>query len=55
MVIFNTDKMNELKQKFMPYMNERYQLPSNAPAEIKDAFAEYQRLGREQMEYAYSL
>ena len=55
LVIFNTDEMNNLIRKFEPYMNEHHQLPDDAPDDIKEAFLEYQRLGKEQMEFAYSL
>lgn len=53
--IFNTDEMNNLLRKFEPYLNEQHQLPDDAPVEIKKAFSEYQRLGKEQEDFALSL
>lgn len=54
-VIFDTEEMKILMNKVRPYLDEHLQLPDDVPEEIKEALSEYQRLGSEQMEYAYSL
>lgn len=50
----NTE-MKRLINKVRPYMNENHELPDDAPAYIKEALAEYKRLGKEQEEFALSL
>ncbi len=55
MVIFDTEEMDELYKIFSPYLNERIELPEDAPEAAKQASEEYQRLARERMEFAYSM
>ena len=55
MSLFDTDEMKVLIDKVRPYLNERLELPDDAPEEIKFALEEYRRLGREQEEFALSL
>lgn len=55
MVLLDTKEMKALYEKFKSYLNERLQLPADAPEEVKQAFAEYIRLGKEQEEFALSL
>ena len=55
MIIFNTKEMDDLFDKFEPYLNKEHQLSEDAPEEVRCAFKEYQKLGKEQMDFAYSL
>lgn len=55
MRLIDTPEMKKLFDIVEPYLNNRYQLPDDAPDEIKEAFREYQRLSKEQIEFAYSL
>ena len=50
-----TEKMKELLCKFEPYLDEHHQLPDDVSDDVKDAYEEYIRLGKEQMDYAYSM
>lgn len=50
-----TPEMKMLISKVRPYMNEKHELPDDAPEEIKEALKEYRRLGNEQEEFALSL
>lgn len=54
-MLFDTEEMRILYKKFRPYLDKHLQLSDDVPEDIKAAFVEYQRLGREQMEFAYSL
>ena len=55
MTLFDTDEMRVLIDKVRPYLNEKLELPDDAPDDIKFALEEYRRLGREQEEFALSL
>ena len=55
MRLIDTPEMKILFEKAKPYLDNRYQLSDNAPDEVKYAFGEYQRLSKEQEEFAYSL
>ena len=55
MRLHDTPEMESLINKVRPYMNERHELPDDAPEEIKEALAEYRRLSKEQWDFAYSL
>lgn len=50
-----TPEMRDLINKVYPYLNEKHELPADAPEDIKEALAEYRRLGKEQEEFALSL
>lgn len=55
MVIFDTEEMDKLYKIFRPYLNERIELPEDAPEPVKQALEEYRRLGKERMDFAYSM
>ena len=55
MVVFNTEKMKNLLSKFEPYLDKHHQLPDGVPEDVRSAYEEYKRLGKEQMDFAYSL
>lgn len=50
-----TAEMKNLINKVYPYLNEKHELPDDAPDDIKFALKEYRRLGKEQEEFANSL
>ena len=55
MTLFDTEDMRILIDKVRPYLNEKLELPDDAPDDIKFALKEYRRLGKEQEEFALSL
>lgn len=48
-------EVKELIKKVRPYLNEKHELPEDAPEEIKAALEEARRLSREQEEFELSL
>lgn len=50
-----TDEMEMCIAKYTPYLNEKHELPDDAPQEAKEALEEFRRLSREQEEFALSL
>ena len=51
----DTEKMKNLIDKVIPYLDEHLQLPADVPEEIKKASDEYKKLAKEQEEFALSL
>jgi hypothetical protein len=51
----DTDEMKKLMNKVRPYFDNRFQLPDDAPEEIKEAFAKYRKLAKEREAFALSL
>lgn len=50
MTLLVLPEVAELLDKVMPYLNEKHELPEDAPEEIKAALKEARRLSREQEE-----
>lgn len=55
MTLLILPEASELLKKVMPYLNEKHELPEDAPEEIKAALEEARRLSREQEEFELSL
>lgn len=55
MTLLILPEVAELLDKVEPYLNEKHELPEDAPEEIKAALEEARRLSREQEEFELSL